>query len=589
MIHPAARKAVGCIKQHGKTEGHAVLIGARFAVTCAHVLSHEQDPPTSLTKLRFPLLDLEVMAQVAAWRPFQPDLSRGSDLALLAFESDIRAPPESWARLAPSGTPAADTAVVTLDYLGPLPDGSPRSGKIHDPDGAMISLSGAHFVAEGMSGTGLFQMNPGERLLGLVSGLPTEEGQTTGYAIPAEEIAALLTEWQKESALFEESAAVEALLTVLLDQVRENFRPFLKDFGDRAMEALARDPDDWREEDLAALTDLQIEIGDAFAPFVDDASGVILPAGFAQALSRLKELLGELSDVSGCGELVELTDAMLSLLESACQDINKILASPTCPEGARDALALLLRHMGMAISKRVVRLGQLSHRTELVRKRAGEPFERGARAIMACIGRRPELAPPGAIFTDSNDPGAPERIVVQLGKFWMGSPGDDDEAYADEKPQHEVRIARPFALGRYPMTFAEYDEFCRATNGEPPDDSGWGHERRPVINVSWEDATAYSRWLSECTGQEYRLPSEAEWEYACRAGTATRYPWGVEYRKDMANGREGGPGRTMPVGDYPPNTWGLFDMIGNVWEWVEDDWHDGYEGAPKDGSPWIEV
>ncbi len=182
MIHPAARKAVGCIKRHGQTEGHAVLIGARFAVTCAHVLSHEQDPPTSLTKLRFPLLDLEVVARVAAWRPFQPDLSRGSDLALLFFENDIRAPPESWVRLDGSRPPTAGTEVVTLDYLGPDPYGNMRSGKIHDPDGAMISLTGEHFVAEGMSGTGLFQRAPGERLLGLVSGLPTRKGQTTGYA-----------------------------------------------------------------------------------------------------------------------------------------------------------------------------------------------------------------------------------------------------------------------------------------------------------------------------------------------------------------------------------------------------------------------
>jgi formylglycine-generating enzyme required for sulfatase activity len=114
-----------------------------------------------------------------------------------------------------------------------------------------------------------------------------------------------------------------------------------------------------------------------------------------------------------------------------------------------------------------------------------------------------------------------------------------------------------------------------------------GSGRRPVINVSWEDAQAYVEWLSNETGQPYRLLSEAEWEYAYRAGTTTHYAWGDEITLENANyGRKVGKNKTTEVGSYPPNRWGLYDMQGNVCEWVEDCWNDSYEGAPNDGSAW---
>ena len=112
----------------------------------------------------------------------------------------------------------------------------------------------------------------------------------------------------------------------------------------------------------------------------------------------------------------------------------------------------------------------------------------------------------------------------------------------------------------------------------------WGRGRRPVINVSWDDAQAYASWLSDRTGENYRLPSEAEWEYACRAGTVTRYAFGDELTTSHANFRGE---RTSEVGEFPTNAWGFSDMHGNVWEWVEDSWHESYEGAPQDESPWV--
>jgi formylglycine-generating enzyme required for sulfatase activity len=155
-------------------------------------------------------------------------------------------------------------------------------------------------------------------------------------------------------------------------------------------------------------------------------------------------------------------------------------------------------------------------------------------------------------------------------------------------PQHQVTIGEPFGVGRYEVTFDEWDACVKGggCNDYKPSDQGWGRGRRPVINVSWDDAQAYVAWLSKKTGQPYRLPSEAEWEYAARAGTTSRYWWG----NDVPTSKQANFGdhvnKTSKVGSYPANPWGLHDMNGNVWEWVEDCWNESYEGAPNDGSAW---
>ncbi len=185
---------------------------------------------------------------------------------------------------------------------------------------------------------------------------------------------------------------------------------------------------------------------------------------------------------------------------------------------------------------------------------------------------------------------APQMVVLQPGSFIMGSPEGEYGSFNDEKPQHEVTIDYAFAIGRYPVTFSNYDLFAAETGRELPYDEGWGRGIRPVINVSFHDALAYCEWLSEQTGREYRLPSEAEWEYAARGGAATAYWWGDKLGHDHtvceSCGSRWDDDRTAPVGHFKPNPFGLHDMLGNTWEWCPDHWHDNYEGAPTDGSVW---
>jgi formylglycine-generating enzyme required for sulfatase activity len=165
---------------------------------------------------------------------------------------------------------------------------------------------------------------------------------------------------------------------------------------------------------------------------------------------------------------------------------------------------------------------------------------------------------PGTVFRDTLRDGSsgPEMVSIRSGEFCMGDmQGSGD---ADERPVHLVRIPRPFAMGRYVITFDEHYLFARLTGRAPPPDQGWGRRRRPVINVSWKDAVAYAQWLSEQTGKRYRLPTEAEWEYAARAGTETAYWWGDEMEENRANCARKfwqvfRSRKTMPVGSFQPN------------------------------------
>lgn len=196
----------------------------------------------------------------------------------------------------------------------------------------------------------------------------------------------------------------------------------------------------------------------------------------------------------------------------------------------------------------------------------------------------------------------PEIAMVSIpgGCFMMGSAADEPERDKDEGPQHRV-CAKPFELGRYEVTFADWDA-CVADRActHKPGDEGWGRERRPVVNVSWEDVQEYLRWLNAHTGKGYRLPSEAEWEYAARAGTVTPYSTGNCIHTSQANYDGTFPyaecmapadtdlHKTLPVGSFAANPWGLYDIHGNANEWTQDCWNENYSGAPTDGSAWQE-
>ncbi|WP_297526596.1 SUMF1/EgtB/PvdO family nonheme iron enzyme, partial [Thiohalobacter sp.] len=212
---------------------------------------------------------------------------------------------------------------------------------------------------------------------------------------------------------------------------------------------------------------------------------------------------------------------------------------------------------------------------------------------------RPSLPPleapkPGRSFRDraSSDPALPmpEMIEIRGGEFEMGSGSNSLEF--DERPRHKVKVP-DFAMGRYEVTFEEYDAFARATGRKLPADEGWGRGQRPVINVTWDDAVAYTRWLSEQTGHVYRLPTEAEWEYAAGRGARTLYWWGNSLGENRANcfncGSVWDASKTAPVGSFDANDFGLHDVSGNVSEWIQDCYHPSYEGAPDDGSAWLEA
>ena len=199
----------------------------------------------------------------------------------------------------------------------------------------------------------------------------------------------------------------------------------------------------------------------------------------------------------------------------------------------------------------------------------------------------------GRTFRDDLRSGGegPEMVVVPAGRFRMGCVSGQD-CDDDEYPVHRVTISAPFAVGVHEVTFAEWDTCVEAggCGGYRSDDAGWGRGRRPVVNVSWKDAQAYVAWLTRESGGQYRLLSEAEWEYVARAGNETAYSWGEGIGRNRANcwscGSRWDREQTAPVGSFGANAFGLHDVHGNVGEWVEDCWNDSYAGAPADGTAW---
>ena len=194
--------------------------------------------------------------------------------------------------------------------------------------------------------------------------------------------------------------------------------------------------------------------------------------------------------------------------------------------------------------------------------------------------------PKGASFRDCPD--CPEMVVVPAGAFSMGAPASDTDRGGDETPQHQVAVPK-LAVGKFDVTFDEWAA-CVAGGGckanPTPEDYGGGRSRRPVVDLSWNDAQDYVRWLSARTGARYRLPSEAEWEYAARAGGTTRFWSGATIDETQANFNDT-VHNTEPVGSHAPNAFGLYDMAGNAWQWTQDCYHDFYTGAPTTGAAWV--
>jgi formylglycine-generating enzyme required for sulfatase activity len=218
--------------------------------------------------------------------------------------------------------------------------------------------------------------------------------------------------------------------------------------------------------------------------------------------------------------------------------------------------------------------------------------------VLAGVGQQPSHGATSPIQTFRDCANCPKMVMIPAGSFTMGSPAT--ELYRGAESPHRVTISKSLAIGKYEVTFAEWDA-CVADGGcggHRPDDFGWGRGNRPVVGVSWDDAKAYVAWLSKKAGKAYRLLSEAEWEYSARAGTATPFSFGATITTKQAN-YDGSTGygsvpagenrqKTLPVGSFSPNAFGLYDMHGNVWEWTEDCWSEEYgSDAPKDGTPFL--
>ncbi|HLX80788.1 MAG TPA: SUMF1/EgtB/PvdO family nonheme iron enzyme [Burkholderiales bacterium] len=363
------------------------------------------------------------------------------------------------------------------------------------------------------------------------------------------------------------------------------------------------------------------------APLI--AAAILLAAGVAGAL-----VYGHRAAQERAAQAEALRIAAESL---ARQEAERAKPAEDPAERARaEAEAKKAEDKAKALALRIE--AEARRMAKVAEKKQAEAMARAEERARAQAAANVKEAPraalrPGSVFQDCAD--CPRMVVIPAGEFTMGSPASEAERGVDEGPQRQVSIAQPFALGRTEVTVAEFRRFAdesgyktdaerdpraqgcsgfiyadpaAATPGGP---TSWRSpgltqaDSHPVLCVSWNDARAYAQWLSKKTGKRYRLPSEAEWEYAARAGSVTARYWGDDPVQacrfanvaDQSRFQTWGFGQkhectdghyfTAPAGGYAPNRFGLYDMLGNAWEWTEDCWNASYAGAPADGSAWL--
>lgn len=295
-------------------------------------------------------------------------------------------------------------------------------------------------------------------------------------------------------------------------------------------------------------------------------------SGRRQVPAFYSEALGDYVFTPGAVPTDDAAARRVAELERQVEELRRGQAGPVAGDAATRRLAEPRRE-----------LEQARQQPAPARQQEASLTRPPAQAPAPAVAAPPVTSTPLRTFRDCAE--CPEMVTLPLGSFVMGSPAREAEPAHDEGPQRTVRVTQSLAVGKYEVTFGEW-EACVAAGGcsDRLGDAGWGRGRRPVINVSWEEAQGYVRWLSSRTGQRYRLLTEAEWEYAARAGTVTAYSFGSSITPQQANYYSSGVRRTVEVGRYPANGWGLHDLHGNVSEWVEDCYRGNYAGAPVDAA-----
>ena len=375
------------------------------------------------------------------------------------------------------------------------------------------------------------------------------------------------------------AAQIEAAYRPRILLAGDNRRPFLTEVLERALRVLRGDAAFCDGLDAESLAREVVALQQVFAD-LDSENAVLVAVVFPEGLRA--EMAAIQADCGGRIPAEKISGPFLEMLKTGLKEAQRLLTYGGLEPNFRASLERLKSALESAVSGGGLDIGWLSDEISHAEQRDRTLFNTGARALRCAIGLRIDAAPDFTVFADGTDPWMPHMIVLPTGRFMMGSTAEEqarfdlDENWRKrESPRHGVDITARFALGRYPVTFEEYDAYCRDSGAELPDDADWGLDRRPVINVSHGDAVGYCDWLSARTGAYYRLPSEAEWEYACRAGTDTAYWWGDDWDGTRANG-DGNSEKTSVADAYPPNPWGLHDMQGNVREWCADHWEDNY-------------